>query len=221
MFRLRGKSLTRPETPLKHRIPVRTFFTCDEHDPSFFEPDTVSHCGSGGFCSTLTLTGVHSGWTGEHGLRDRARQWVKEHIARVRVKFINWRDEQHIRFTRGRPCRRNDNCFVEQKNGDSTRKTVGYDRFDTGEERLASAGACRFLCPLISFRYPAIKITGREKPGNAGSGKSMNRFLKRPYNGRLNPLILLMIAGGNSVAGWHSPTRSSLNGIEPGRPKTC
>ena len=38
-------------------------------------------------------------------------------------------------ITRSRPYRKNDNCFVEQKNGDLVRKTVGYARFE-GEKAL-------------------------------------------------------------------------------------
>jgi transposase InsO family protein len=50
-------------------------------------------------------------------------------------EFINhqlkdWCELNRIQFTRGRPYRKNDNCFVEQKNGDIVRKTVYYHRFE-------------------------------------------------------------------------------------------
>jgi transposase InsO family protein len=53
-------------------------------------------------------------------------------------EFINhqlkdWCDQNRVQFTRGRPYRKNDNCFVEQKNGDVVRKAVGYHRFE-GQE---------------------------------------------------------------------------------------
>ncbi|HUZ18820.1 MAG TPA: hypothetical protein VMV68_10570 [Spirochaetia bacterium] len=46
-------------------------------------------------------------------------------------EFINqllWAycNEQSILFTRGRSYRKNDNCFVEQKNDLAVRRTVGY-----------------------------------------------------------------------------------------------
>ena len=60
------------------------------------------------------------------------------------VEFINkplleWRLERHIRATRSRPYRKNDNCFAEQKNYDAYRKTAGYFRFDTPAEQEALA----------------------------------------------------------------------------------
>jgi hypothetical protein len=60
----------------------------------------------------------------------------------------------HIKATGSRPCRKNDNCFAEQKNYDAVRKTVGYFRFDTpaGQEALAEVYA--YLCPL--YNVPAI-----------------------------------------------------------------
>lgn len=59
-------------------------------------------------------------------------------------EFINnqlktWALENTIQFTRSRPYRKNDNCFVEQKNGDIVRKTIGYHRYDTEEEQIALA----------------------------------------------------------------------------------
>ena len=36
-----------------------------------------------------------------------------------------------IRTTRGRPYRKNDQAFVEQKNGSVIRRWVGYDRYSS------------------------------------------------------------------------------------------
>ena len=96
------------------------------------------------------VTDVLSGWTEERALLNNAHRWVKEQIALTREnlpfpmlgidsdnggEFINrqlfdWCVQNNIKFTRGRPYRKNDNCFVEQKNGDVVRKTVGYARFE-------------------------------------------------------------------------------------------
>ncbi|GHV07329.1 hypothetical protein FACS189485_17500 [Spirochaetia bacterium] len=143
-LRLKGKSLARPGTLLKNQIPVRVFFTWDERKPGFFEIGTVCHCGassSGEFCCTLTITDMYSSWTRTKvrevfALRNRARRWVKENIAQTAARlpfplrgvdsdnggeFINeqlflWCNENQIQFARSRPYRKNDNCFVEQKN---------------------------------------------------------------------------------------------------------
>jgi hypothetical protein len=120
--------------------------------PGFFEFDKVVRCGanaSGRSCQTLTGADVASGWTEERALLNSAHLWVKELIQRIRdepplpllgidsynsgefikYQFKDWRSLNNIQFTRDRLYRKNDNCFVEQKNGDVARKTVGYDRF--------------------------------------------------------------------------------------------
>jgi transposase InsO family protein len=60
-------------------------------------------------------------------------------------EFINyatqiWCKESGIAFTRSRNSRKNDNCFVEQKNYVSVRKIVGYGRF-SGEKGVAALQA--------------------------------------------------------------------------------
>ncbi|GHU78891.1 integrase [Spirochaetia bacterium] len=199
-LRLKGKSLTKPGKLLKNQIPVRVFFTWDERKPGFFEIDTVCHCGansSGEFCCTLTITDVYSAWTEVFALRNRAHRWVKESIAGMAAalpfplrgvdsdnggEFINeqlllWCNKNHVQFTRGRPYRKNDNCFVEQKNGDKVRKMIGPSRFDTDFEHAALAEAYRFLVPLINFWYPTLKLSGKEKQI---SGKYTKIYEKDP-----------------------------------------
>lgn len=36
-----------------------------------------------------------------------------------------------ITFTRCRPCQKNDQCFVEQKNWSIVRRTIGYQRYES------------------------------------------------------------------------------------------
>ena len=43
---------------------------------------------------------------------------------------ITYCEQEQITFTRGRPRKSNDQCYVEQKNGQIVRQVVGYDRFD-------------------------------------------------------------------------------------------
>ncbi len=185
---IRGRSHTRPGTLLKHQIPIRTFFDWDERKPGFFEMDTVSHDGgrsSGEWCFTLNLTDVHSGWVELRALRNRAHRWVKEQVAAIKSdllfpmkgldsdnggEFINhqlltWSNDHHIQFTRSRSYRKNDNCFVEQKNDLAVRRAVGYYRFDTEAEYEALKQVYFYLCPLLNFYYPSAKIIKKTRIG--------------------------------------------------------
>jgi len=195
----RGRSNTKPGKLLKNQIPVRAFFSWDERKPGFFEMDTVSHCADnsyGQFCCTLCLTDVFSGWVELASLLNRAHIWVKQAIQQIKDQlpfplrgldgdnggeFINqqlllWCRQNNVQFTRGRSYRKNDNCFVEQKNGDVVRKAVGYHRYDTPEEAQELAQLYSFLCPLTNYFYPSIKIIGKTR---LASGK-VKKLYDRP-----------------------------------------
>jgi len=184
--RIKGISTTKPGSLLKSQIPVRVCFNRDERTPGYFELDTVSHCGAnakGQFCQTLTITDVGSGWTEVCALLNNAQRWVKERVAHTRdalpfpmlgidsdngSEFINhqlldWCVQNGIKFTRGRPYHKNDNCFVEQKNGDVVRKTVGYARFEGQNAVDALSDVYRHLNPLLNYFYPTLRLIAKEK----------------------------------------------------------
>src|SRR6266705_2634938 len=146
-----GISTTRAGTLLKQQIPIRTFEEWNETRPGFLEADLVAHCGTdieGGYLYTLTLTDIATGWTECLPLLLRSQETVLAAIQRARTlfpfpilgidtdnggEFINealiaYCEQEHLTFTRGRPSLKNDQCFVEQKNGAIVRQVVGYDR---------------------------------------------------------------------------------------------
>jgi hypothetical protein len=73
---LKGKSLTKSADLLKHRIPIRTFYTPEEWKvPGFIQIDTVHHCGqttAGQYILALTATDVASGWICLYSLLNKA-----------------------------------------------------------------------------------------------------------------------------------------------------
>ncbi len=185
---LKGISHTKAGTLLKHQIPIRTFFNWDERKPGFFELDTVAHGGassSGEYCFTLNATDVYSGWVELRALKNKAHRWVKENTENIHIElpypmkgidsdnggeFINhqlweWCNDHHITFTRSRPYRKNDNCFVEQKNDLAVRRVVGYYRFDTQQEYEALQKVYKYLCPLLNFYYPSMRIIEKTRIG--------------------------------------------------------
>jgi hypothetical protein len=203
-YRLKGIRTTKPGSLLKSQIPIRVCFSADEKRPGFFELDTVSHCGAsaaGQFCQTLTITCVGSGWTEEHALLNNAHRWVKEKVALTQEnlpfpmlgidsdnggEFLNHQlydycIQNNIMFTRGRPYRKNDNCFAEQKNGDVVRKTVGYGRFEGHDAYNALAEVYRYLNPLLNYWYPTIRLIAREKLPSGKYKKIYEKEPKTPY----------------------------------------
>jgi len=203
-YRVKGINTTRPGSLLKSHIPIRVCFDWNERRPGFFEFDTVSHCGSrasGEFCKTLTTTDVGSGWTELFALLNSAHRWVKEQTVCLHnnlpfpllgidcdngSEFINhqlleWCIGNNIKFTRGRPYRKNDNCFVEQKNGDAVRKTVGYARFEGQKACLALAQVYRYLNPLLNYWYPTLRLIAKEKLPSGRYKKVYEKEAKTPY----------------------------------------
>ena len=179
---IKGRTHTRHGPLVKHQIPIRTHFRWDEQVPGYFELDTVHHNGGsslGEYCTTLTATDVCSGWTCLHALHNRAHRWVQEAVVDMQHdlpfplkgidsdngrEFINtalltYCRANGITFTRGRPYRKNDNCFVEQKNDIAVRQVVGYYRFTTDAEYQALQAVYTRLCPLLNYFYASVKLT--------------------------------------------------------------
>ena len=58
---------------------------------------------------------------------DNGSEYINAHLLECCI-------DQQLTFTRSRPCRKNDNCFVEQKNYSVVRRSVGYARYDSQAE---------------------------------------------------------------------------------------
>jgi hypothetical protein len=187
-YQLKGRSHTRPGTLLKHQIPMRTFNEWDEQQPGFLEIDLVGH--DGGVIDslhafTLNAVDIASGWNSSTALKNKAQVWTLEGVEKIRENLpfsllgldsdngsefineslLNYCRDHKITFTRSRPYRKNDSCFVEQKNYSVVRRAVGYQRCDTEEQlRLLN----RLYEPLdlyTNFFQPSMKLKSKERHG--------------------------------------------------------
>ena len=184
----KGTRATKPGTLLKHQIPVRTFWRWDDKKPGFCETDTVSHDGgyaAGEYLYTLSATDVCLCWSEFRALKNKARSWTEKALDDIRLgfpvplkgidsdngaEFINWHlkywcEQNNINFTRGRQYHKNDNAFVEQKNGDIVRKTIGYGRFQGDDALDALAQVYAVLNPLNNFFFPNLKCIDKKQVG--------------------------------------------------------
>lgn len=186
---LRGRAGTKPGTLLKKQIPIRTFADWDEQRPGFAEIDLVGHDGgvaAGDYCQTLDLTDIATTWTETQAVRNKAQAFVFAALKEIRQnlpfpllgidsdngsEFINkylvqYCDKQKLSFTRSRPYRKNDNCFVEQKNYSIVRRAVGYQRYDT-EAQLALLNELYATLRLYTnFFQPTMKLKAKERVGS-------------------------------------------------------
>jgi hypothetical protein len=184
-----NRARTKPGTLLKHQIPIRTFSEWDEQRPGFVEIDLVGHEGgdpSGDYIQTLDMTDVCTGWTETQAVKNKARVWVFEALKEIRERlpfkllgidsdngseFINdhlygYCEEEKITFTRARAYRKNDNCYVEQKNYSVVRRAVGYHRYDTpGQLRLLNQLYSR-LRLYTNYFQPVMKLEEKVRVGS-------------------------------------------------------
>lgn len=188
-YELRSRSRTRPGTLLKQQIPIRTFSDWDEQRPGFAEIDLVGHDGGlavGDYCQTLDLTDIATTWTETAAVKNKAQVWVFEALKKLRKnlpfpllgldsdngsEFINKQLEQYCRdqkltFTRSRPYRKNDNCFVEQKNYSVVRRAVGYGRYDTDQQLQLLNELYSQLRLYTNFFLPTMKLQSKERVGS-------------------------------------------------------
>lgn len=187
-MQLGSRSRTKPGTLLKSQIPIRTFSEWDDARPGFVEIDLVGHDGgdgSGDFAQTLDVTDVSTAWTETQAVRNKAQVHVFEALVEIRQRlpfellgidsdngseFINsqllrYCREERITFTRSRSSRKNDNCYVEQKNYSVVRRSVGYLRHDTDEEVKLLNELYQSLRLYTNYFQPVMKLISKERDG--------------------------------------------------------
>ena len=202
-------STTRAGTLLKQQIPIRTFQEWNEARPGFLEADLVAHCGTdieGGYLYTLTLTDVATGWTECLPILHRSQEAVLAALQRARTLFpfpilgidtdnggefindavITYCEQEQITFTRGRPSLKNDQCFVEQKNGAIVRQVVGYDRLVGEHAYRQLTELYRALRLYVNCFQPSMKLLSKQRDG---------KKVRYIYNPAKTPLQRLFLSG--------------------------
>lgn len=185
-----GKSVstTRSGNLLKHQIQIRTFADWDDVVPGFFEADLVAHCGGdtrGSFLNTLVLIDISTSWLEFMPLLRKGGGYVIEglDVAKQLIPFpllgidtdngsefinqelIGYCRDGQITFTRCRAYRKNDQAYVEEKNGSVVRRMIGYDRY---EGRKAWNTLCKLYRELrlyVNFFQPSLKLLEKHREG--------------------------------------------------------
>jgi hypothetical protein len=194
---------------IRRGVRVRTFSDWGEPPPGFAEVDLVAHSGpsmAGAFAWTLVLTDVATGWTECVPLPCRDGALVVEALTRLRgvlpfplggadfdndsvfmnEDVVGWCRGNGIEVTRSRAYRKNDQAWVEQKNGAVVRRLVGHDRLEgvaaTGELGRLYASARLF----VNFFQPSFKLAAKQRDGAKVS---------RQYHAPATPYARLLATG--------------------------
>ena len=177
-----------PSAAVRRSVAVRTFSDWDDPPPGFMEADLVAHSGptaKGSYVQTLTLTDIATGWTECAPVLVREQKLLTEVLSEMRKMlpfsllgfdsdndsvFMNETVRDYcagagVEFTRSRPYRKNDQAWVEQKNGAVVRHTVGYRRYEGLEAAAALAELYRSLRLFVNFFQPSFKLASKSRDG--------------------------------------------------------
>jgi hypothetical protein len=214
------------------KIPVRTFGDWKEPPPGYLEIDFVAHCGgsmAGSFVHTLVATDVCSGWTECVPLLVREQSLVVEGLealfrqipfpilgidsdndgAFINDTLLGFCEMHGIEFTRCRAYKKNDQAWVEQKNGSIVRRLVGHDRFSGIIAAQTLAHVYQSARLHVNYFQPSFKLRDKFRSGSTFKrsydfpATPCERVLRRPdveeavkkrlrsVRDRLDPLELL------------------------------
>jgi hypothetical protein len=197
----RGFSSTSPSA-LKHIIPIFTG-PWKEVLPGVGQIDTVVHCGStlsGDMVYSLNYVDIATSWEVVRAQWNKGQEVTKDNMSVIKERllwglsmihpdsgseFINynlkdWCDEHHISFTRSRPNHKNDNQYVEERNGHVIRKHIGYMRLDVKEVVPALNAVYDILCLYLNHFVTSRRCIESVRVGSKYK-KKFETIAKTPY----------------------------------------
>jgi hypothetical protein len=157
-------------------------------EPGFLEIDFVSHGGAsmqGVFLWSLVATDVCSGWTEMIPLVAREQSLVVEGLTVLRRQFpmpirgidtdndsafinevlLAYCQDQKLEFTRSRAYQKNDQAWIEQKNGAVVRRFVGYERLTDLPAGQCLARLYQMVRRYVNYFQPSFKLKSKAREG--------------------------------------------------------
>lgn len=196
-----GKSTTQKSSVIS-MVPIR-MDGWKEAETGVTQVDTVAHCGhtvAGDYVFTVNGTDVATLWgtrraqwckgqEATQGSLEAMRQdspfpWTEIHPDSgsefINAIVIRYAESIGLRMTRSRPYHKNDNCFVEERNGHVVRAFVGYERFDVRETVDALNDLYDVLTPYLNHWVASRRIVKKERIG-AKWKVTREKVAKTPY----------------------------------------
>ncbi|MFM0631532.1 transposase family protein [Paraburkholderia xenovorans] len=174
---------------IRPAVPIRTFADWKDPLPGYLEVDFVEHCGGtkidGDFVHSFVMTDIATGWTECLAMPYRSGAFVLEHIERVtralpfplrgldcdndsafmNEAILDFCKATGIELTRSRPYKKNDQAWVEQKNGSVVRRLVGYGRLRGLDATETLASLYKVSRLYINFFQPSFKLKSKTRHG--------------------------------------------------------
>lgn len=184
--RIHGRSTTTPST-IKRIVRVYAGgWRCRE--PGHRQFDTVVHCGDrlqGDMVYTVNGVDPAIMWSTQRAQWNKGEiatlasvEYIESHIPSITQSrhsdsgseflnfyFLNASERSAITQTRGRSGKKNDNAFIEERNGNIVRKWIGYDRYDTPEHVSALNDVYGVLDLYLNHFQAVRRCIKRERVG--------------------------------------------------------
>ena len=196
-----GKSTTQKSSVIS-MVPIR-MDGWEEAEAGVTQVDTVAHCGdnvAGDYAFTVNGSDVATVWGSRRCQWNKGQEATKTSLECMRssspfpwteahpdsgFEFINrmiieYAAKTNLRMTRSRPYHKNDNCFVEERNGHVVRAYVGYDRFDVRDVVDALNDLYDVLTPYLNHFIAIRRIVSKERVG-AKWKVTREKIAKTPY----------------------------------------
>jgi len=175
-------------TVLRRSIPIRPFGDWNDPEPGYMESDLVAPCGgslAGSVVHTLVLTDIATGWTECMPLIVRNQALIVEALEQIQKALpfplrgfdtdndapfinqtvLNYCLQTGLEFTRSRAYWKNDQAWVEQKNGAVVRKLIGYDRLSGIVDVEKLARLYEFSRFYVNCFQPSFKLNSKVRMG--------------------------------------------------------
>ena len=198
--RHKAKSRPKKRRPKKPSgdIRIRTFSDWGDPAPGHLEIDLVEHNGgstAGSYVQSLVAVDVYSGWIECVPLLAKSQDLVVEALEVIRRQLpipvlgidsdndsafisdilLDYCRLNRIDFTRARAYRKNDQAWIEQKNGAVIRRFVGYERYAGVVAGQALAHLYQAVRLYVNHFQPSFKLQKKER-----IGAKVRRFYDRP-----------------------------------------
>ena len=178
----------RKKTHLESQVPIERY-NSGEMRPGALEADLVEHNGGsslGHFAYTLSVVDVATGYSRRRSILGKGQMGVHRELKKVIMSWpypiwgihtdngseflndhlIRFCKANSLKFTRGRPYKKNDNPHVEQKNFQHVRCLVGYERYDTPEQVNWLNRLYEVYDNYVNLFQPTRKLISKERHGS-------------------------------------------------------
>jgi hypothetical protein len=175
--------------PLPHqRIPVKVAEDWDTEEVGNVQVDFLAHCGhstAGEYLHTISAADIARSWWEGEAMAGRSQRATRAGLDRIRgrlpcaIKELRPDNDSGVindllrgycqaaktRMSRCRPCQKNRNGWVEQRNWTHVRRLVGYRPYNTTTELALLKALYGELSLYKNFFQPALELKRKTRVG--------------------------------------------------------